>query len=195
MIHALNCFVFQVIILARESGLKLELADIPVENLVPEPLRVRLNNVLTICMLYLRLKFCTPQLTWTSNILQASASPEEFMQQLPQYDADLTRKRQEAENAGEVSICKLVQVYLLFKEFFMQSLPLFLEILLQSSLSQCLSYQNDQCNNFGLNPTCSSTSVARLISRDNLLDLPTFGCQGTLQGINSQVGDLHELNP
>ncbi|KAL4017369.1 hypothetical protein IC575_020921 [Cucumis melo] len=61
----------KVIILARESGLKLELADIPVENLVPEPLR-------------------------------ASASAEEFMQQLPQFDADLTRKRQEAENAGEV---------------------------------------------------------------------------------------------
>ncbi|KAG7025167.1 Bifunctional aspartokinase/homoserine dehydrogenase 1, chloroplastic [Cucurbita argyrosperma subsp. argyrosperma] len=61
----------KVIILARESGLKLELADIPVENLVPEPLR-------------------------------ASASAEEFMQQLPRFDVELTRKRQEAENAGEV---------------------------------------------------------------------------------------------
>lgn len=33
----------QVIILARESGLKLELSDIPVDNLVPEPLRVRIQ--------------------------------------------------------------------------------------------------------------------------------------------------------
>lgn len=34
--------VLQVIILARESGLKLELSDVPVENLVPEQL-VRTN--------------------------------------------------------------------------------------------------------------------------------------------------------
>lgn len=32
-----------MIILARESGLKLELSDIPVDNLVPEPLRVRIQ--------------------------------------------------------------------------------------------------------------------------------------------------------
>lgn len=33
-------FFAQVIILARECGLKLELSDISVKNLVPEPLRV-----------------------------------------------------------------------------------------------------------------------------------------------------------
>ncbi|KAF3440156.1 hypothetical protein FNV43_RR18434 [Rhamnella rubrinervis] len=61
----------KVIILARESGLKLELSDIPVESLVPEP-------------------------------LQASASAEDFMQKLPQFDHELAAKRQIAEDAGEV---------------------------------------------------------------------------------------------
>ncbi|KAK6246627.1 Aspartate/glutamate/uridylate kinase - like 9 [Theobroma cacao] len=61
----------KVIILARESGLKLELSDIPVRSLVPEPLR-------------------------------ASASAEEFMKQLPQFDKDLTKERQNAEESGEV---------------------------------------------------------------------------------------------
>ncbi|KAK3001997.1 hypothetical protein RJ639_021776 [Escallonia herrerae] len=61
----------KVIILARESGLKLELSDIPVENLVPEPLRV-------------------------------SASGEEFLQQLPQFDQLMAEKQQDASEAGEV---------------------------------------------------------------------------------------------
>ncbi|KAJ8530986.1 hypothetical protein K7X08_025717 [Anisodus acutangulus] len=61
----------KVIILARESGLKLELSDIPVQSLVPEPFR-------------------------------ASASPEEFMQQLPQFDQEMATQRQVAEDAGEV---------------------------------------------------------------------------------------------
>lgn len=34
---------------------------------------------------------------------QDSASAEEFMQKLPQFDHDLTKKRQIAEDAGEVS--------------------------------------------------------------------------------------------
>lgn len=61
----------KVIILARESGMKLELSDIPVDNLVPEPLRT-------------------------------SASAEEFMEKLPQFDQEWTNKLQEAEAAGEV---------------------------------------------------------------------------------------------
>ncbi|KAF5479378.1 hypothetical protein F2P56_000209 [Juglans regia] len=61
----------KVIILARESGLRLELSDIPIENLVPEPLR-------------------------------ASASAEEFMQKLPQFDQDMAKNQQDAEDAGEV---------------------------------------------------------------------------------------------
>ncbi|MBA0584852.1 hypothetical protein Gorai_015647, partial [Gossypium raimondii] len=60
-----------VIILARESGLKLELSDIPVQTLVPEPLR-------------------------------ATASAEEFMKQLPEFDKDLAKERQDAEESGEV---------------------------------------------------------------------------------------------
>ncbi|KAF7149221.1 hypothetical protein RHSIM_Rhsim03G0264300 [Rhododendron simsii] len=61
----------KVIILARESGLELELSDIPIESLVPEPLRV-------------------------------TASAEEFLQQLPQFDQDMANKRQDAEDVGEV---------------------------------------------------------------------------------------------
>ncbi|XP_052182416.1 bifunctional aspartokinase/homoserine dehydrogenase 1, chloroplastic-like [Diospyros lotus] len=61
----------KVIILARESGLKLELSDIPIESLVPEPLR-------------------------------GNASTKEFLQQLPQYDQDIAKKRQDADDAGEV---------------------------------------------------------------------------------------------
>ncbi|KAJ6744685.1 hypothetical protein OIU79_030916 [Salix purpurea] len=61
----------KVIILARESGLKLELSDIPVQSLVPQPLR-------------------------------AIASAEEFMQQLPKFDNEMARVRQEAEDAGDV---------------------------------------------------------------------------------------------
>ncbi|XP_077213166.1 bifunctional aspartokinase/homoserine dehydrogenase 1, chloroplastic-like isoform X2 [Tasmannia lanceolata] len=61
----------KVIILARESGLRLELSDIPVQSLVPEPLRV-------------------------------CASAEEFMQQIPNFDDDMTKKRQDAEASGEV---------------------------------------------------------------------------------------------
>ncbi|XP_043712616.1 bifunctional aspartokinase/homoserine dehydrogenase, chloroplastic-like isoform X1 [Telopea speciosissima] len=61
----------KVIILARECGLKLELSDIQLESLVPEPLR-------------------------------GSASAEEFMRQLPQFDKDMSKKQQDAEAAGEV---------------------------------------------------------------------------------------------
>jgi len=39
-------------------------------------------------------------------LLQASASAEEFMQQLPQFDNEMARARQEAEDAGDVSISR-----------------------------------------------------------------------------------------
>ncbi|KAK9109801.1 hypothetical protein Sjap_017861 [Stephania japonica] len=61
----------KVIILARESGLKLQLSDIPVESLVPEPLR-------------------------------ESATAEEFMKELPEFDRDMAKKREDAEVAGKV---------------------------------------------------------------------------------------------
>lgn len=61
----------KVIILARESGLKLELSDISVRSLVPEPLR-------------------------------ESSSVDEFMRQLPNYNENLTKERNDAETAGEV---------------------------------------------------------------------------------------------
>jgi hypothetical protein len=40
--HTFSPLLEQVIILARESGLRLELSDIPVKSLVPETLAVRL---------------------------------------------------------------------------------------------------------------------------------------------------------
>nr|KYP57142.1 hypothetical protein KK1_003400 [Cajanus cajan] len=60
----------QVIILARESGLKLELSNIPVESLVPEPLR-------------------------------GCASAQEFMQELPKFDQEFTKKQEDAEMLGK----------------------------------------------------------------------------------------------
>lgn len=61
----------KVAILARECGLMLELEDIPVESLVPEPLR-------------------------------AVQSAEEYMKRLPDFDADMDSKLQEAKASGEV---------------------------------------------------------------------------------------------
>ncbi|KAJ8506718.1 hypothetical protein OPV22_007604 [Ensete ventricosum] len=61
----------KVIILARESGLKLELSDIPVQSLVPETLR-------------------------------ACSSSDEYMQQLPNFDKELSAERDDAEASGEV---------------------------------------------------------------------------------------------
>lgn len=37
-------------------------------------------------------------------LMQATASAEEFMKKLPQFDKDLARERQDAEESGEVSI-------------------------------------------------------------------------------------------
>ncbi|KAL2622518.1 hypothetical protein R1flu_002723 [Riccia fluitans] len=62
----------KVVILAREAGMKLELKDIPIENLVPEELK-------------------DPNLT-----------VDEFLNKLPEFDQALTARRKEAESAGEV---------------------------------------------------------------------------------------------
>ncbi|PWA64065.1 bifunctional aspartokinase/homoserine dehydrogenase I [Artemisia annua] len=61
----------KMIILARECGLNLELSDIPVQSLVPDPLK-------------------------------ETASVDDFMQQLPSFDADIAAERKAAEDAGEV---------------------------------------------------------------------------------------------
>lgn len=46
---------------------------------------------------------------WIFNdYIQASASAEEFMQKLPQFDHELATKRQIAEDAGEVSISEIL---------------------------------------------------------------------------------------
>ncbi|CAL8471282.1 g10824 [Coccomyxa elongata] len=60
----------KVTILARETGMMVELADVPVESLVPEPLR-------------------------------DIKSADEFMAALPQYDADMAARLEEASAAGE----------------------------------------------------------------------------------------------
>ncbi|PWZ36532.1 hypothetical protein Zm00014a_004513 [Zea mays] len=62
----------KVVVLARESGLRLELSDIPVKSLVPETLA------------------------------QSCSSADEFMQKLPSFDEDWARQRSDAEAAGEV---------------------------------------------------------------------------------------------
>lgn len=55
----------------REAGLNLELGDVAVQSLVPEP-------------------------------LQNVASADEFMQRLPDFDAELAQQVSEASDAGEV---------------------------------------------------------------------------------------------
>ncbi|KAK1554630.1 hypothetical protein Q3G72_014931 [Acer saccharum] len=79
-----SAFLLQVIILARESGLKLELADLPVQSLVPEPFKSK------------------KQYFSFLDSIEACASAGEFMEKLPQFDRDLAKERQQAEDAGEV---------------------------------------------------------------------------------------------
>ena len=61
----------KVVILARESGLSVELGDVPVSSLVPVPLR-------------------------------SVASAAEYIEKLPQFDADMAKQCEEAAAAGEV---------------------------------------------------------------------------------------------
>ncbi|TXG57455.1 hypothetical protein EZV62_018768 [Acer yangbiense] len=74
----------KVIILARESGLKLEYADLPVQSLVPEPFKSK------------------KQYFSFLDSIEACASAGEFIEKLPQFDHDLAKERQQAEDAGEV---------------------------------------------------------------------------------------------
>jgi len=60
----------KVTILSRECGIMFELDDVPVESLVPEPIR-------------------------------DTSSVAEFMERLPEFDDEMTRKMEEAEAAGE----------------------------------------------------------------------------------------------
>ncbi|KAG2493239.1 hypothetical protein HYH03_008655 [Edaphochlamys debaryana] len=62
----------KVVILARECGLEVELEAMRVESLVPEPLR------------------------------PATVSAEQYMQALPQHDADMEARAREAADAGGV---------------------------------------------------------------------------------------------
>ncbi|XP_020275624.1 bifunctional aspartokinase/homoserine dehydrogenase 1, chloroplastic-like isoform X1 [Asparagus officinalis] len=88
----------KVIILARESGLKLELSDIKIANLVPEPLRVRLTHKYAISFLLENGRFLTLLLVY----FQSSSSAEEFMRELPNFDGDMSKQQHDADAAGEV---------------------------------------------------------------------------------------------
>lgn len=45
--------------------------------------------------------------------MQACASAQEFMQELPKFDQEFTKKQEDAENAGEVS--ELLRQYSMLK--------------------------------------------------------------------------------
>ncbi|GMH34042.1 hypothetical protein BSKO_01876 [Bryopsis sp. KO-2023] len=60
----------KVVILAREAGLMMELEDVPIQSLVPEPIK-------------------------------DTASVDEFMQRLPEFDSDMSKQMEEASAAGE----------------------------------------------------------------------------------------------
>lgn len=95
----------QVIILARESGLKLELSDIPIQSLVPDQLKVRKNLINVDLSRRLLVCICISDL-FSGALCQDVTSADEFMKQLHHYDQDLAKQRQEAEATGEVSTSK-----------------------------------------------------------------------------------------
>lgn len=68
--HTSTVLLSCLCVACREAGLNLELSDVAVQSLVPEP-------------------------------LQHVESAADFMQQLPQYDADLARQVSDADAAGE----------------------------------------------------------------------------------------------
>lgn len=95
----------QVIILARESGLKLELSDIQIVNLVPEPLRVSHEHKFII-------NHQGKRINANALYFQAISSTEEFMNELPKFDDNLSKQRDDAEVSGEVSFLMVFHISL-----------------------------------------------------------------------------------
>lgn len=86
---------FQVVILARECGLQLELDDIKVQSLVPKPLQVCMHYHMLSLLLFM-FKYLK------ASLLQELSSIDEFLNELPNFDEQMESQRKDAEASGEV---------------------------------------------------------------------------------------------